>query len=400
MRVKNRVSGKALEYYLDKPNSLKEWYVASLCIYFFCLPLNVIRVGGLGSLTRFLAFFPIIISLIFNAKIKISLSIGWLSFSFFAFCSMAWTISFLDSAQRVLSDVLLACLLLSGGGFYYDENDIRKLKNALINSSRFTAIIMLATMEYRQGRFFLGGIIVEDPNYLCAYFIFGAANDIQNILERIKEKKPILYFFELLCYGALIFMSGSRGGAVAVFAGLSVYLFAIMIKSKKVFLRGVIILIIVIVGIAFILQKLPDDLRERFTIQNIINSGGSHRIEIWSNGIDLFKKSSVFRKLFGYGTATIRVCFEKYNYSIVNVMHNIFLETLIEMGIIGLSIYVIMILAFFIVAMKIRDKFALACFVCMFVLSLSTSLYTFKPYFNTMLFLIILKYSKKLKTKI
>ena len=70
-------------------------------------------------------------------------------------------------------------------------------------------------------------------------------------------------------------------------------------------------------------------------------------------------------------------------------MHNIFLETLVELGVFGLIFYCLAIGTFVKRSLKLNDKFCFAVLICMIVMSLSTSLYTFKPYFNIMLFVII-----------
>lgn len=70
-------------------------------------------------------------------------------------------------------------------------------------------------------------------------------------------------------------------------------------------------------------------------------------------------------------------------------MHNMFLETLVELGAMGLVFYCFAIGKFVKRASEFRDKFSFAVIVCMVVMSLSTSIYTFKPYFNIMLFIVM-----------
>ena len=67
-----------------------------------------------------------------------------------------------------------------------------------------------------------------------------------------------------------------------------------------------------------------------------------------------------------------------------------FIESLLELGVVGLIIYAVAIFSFIKAAWKQKNKFAFAVVMCMFVLSLSTSIYTFKPYFNIMLYIILL----------
>ena len=135
--------------------------------------------------------------------------------------------------------------------------------------------------------------------------------------------------------------------------------------------------------------SLSEVLLDRFTVENVEDTAGANRFDLWANGWDLFGHSSPFRQILGYGTASIRECFRTFNYHPVSVMHNIFLEMLVELGVIGFLLYTGTTVAFAVYAFKLKDKFSLAVLVCMIVLSLSTSLYTFKPHYNIMMYILI-----------
>lgn len=140
-----------------------------------------------------------------------------------------------------------------------------------------------------------------------------------------------------------------------------------------------------------ILDNLPQELRIRFSFDNVSDSGGSGRTDLWKNAIDMFLNANIFTKIFGYGAGTVRYNMDLLGYPNANVVHNIFLETLVELGIVGLIIYSVAIFLFAKKAFQNEDKFAFSVIVCMIVLSLSTSIYAFKPYFNIMLYIVMLK---------
>ena len=60
----------------------------------------------------------------------------------------------------------------------------------------------------------------------------------------------------------------------------------------------------------------------------------------------------------------------------------------------GLVLYSLAVFAFALKAFTFKDKFAFAVMACMIVMSLSTSICVFKPYFNIMLFIIICENSE------
>ena len=147
----------------------------------------------------------------------------------------------------------------------------------------------------------------------------------------------------------------------------------------------------IIVLFVLLLYLSPATLKNRFTVESVIFSNGTGRFDLWQQGIDFFADSSFIRKLLGQGTNTITkiLLVEEHGSLHGYVMHNIFLETLVELGIIGFLIYLLMIGSFAVKAFKQKDKFAFAVIMGMIFLSFSTSLHTFKPYFNIMLYIVI-----------
>lgn len=373
----------------------KDLYIITLIIYLLCLPLNAMNIGPFGSALKVIAVLPIGVSILGGATYTVTKPLrAQAFFTVFAFLSLFWSVSFDDSTGRVLSYVLLFILLMSGTAFKYGDEDIKKIKTALAWSSRMSALTMLIFAEYVDGRFRLNGIITEDPNYMCAYLSFGVIYAISVLAEKSenpKKAKKVLAVIELIVYFYLTLVSGSRGGLIAITAGAAVYLLTFGNKKHKHLIRKIIIAVAIIYLIVRMIDFLPADLRVRFTADDITADGGSGRTDLWKQALDLFSKSGIFKQMCGYGTATIKWCFSHFNYHNVNVVHNMFIETLAELGIIGLITYSMAIFSFIKNAFKFKDKFAFAVIFSMFILSLSTSIYTFKPYFNIMLFIVIVQ---------
>lgn len=375
--------------------SYKSSYLFFLVIYILCLPLNAMNIGPFGSALKILAIIPVGIALLSGTKFKVSVPLkAQFIFTVFALFSMAWSVTLDDSIGRVVSYVLLFVLLLSGTFFTYNQEDIQRVKSALAWSSRLSALVMLIFAEYVNGRFRLMGIIKEDPNYLCAYFAFGVIFSLGVLTGKAKALRKVLAVAELILYFYLILISGSRGGLIAIVSGAVAYLITYGDKKNKHIIRKLILLTIAGFVIISMIDYLPEYLRLRFTIDNVVEDGGSGRTQLWKQAIDLFSNANVFRQLFGFGTASVRWCFAYYGYYEVNVVHNMFLETLVELGIVGAVIYTIAIFSFIKMAFKFEDKFSFGVIFCMLIMSLSTSIYTFKPYFNIMLFIIIMQNTK------
>lgn len=372
--------------------SYKRFYMSMLLLYIICLPLNAINLGSWGAALKIFAILPVCIALFGGDRIHLNAPVLMqMLFTVFAFCSLIWTVQMDNSTERVVSYVLLLALLVSGASFRYTDEDVQRVKRALIWSSRLTAVVMLVFAEYIEGRFRLMGVVEEDPNYLCAYLVFGVVHAVQVLSRKDKIGIKLVSGLELIVYFYLTLVSGSRGGLLAIVGAVVAFLAVYRGGSAKSAIKRTTLALLTFGVLILLLSLLPEDLSERFTVEHVAESGGSGRTELWEQAVDLFVKSSALRKLFGYGTATVIRCFEQYGYYRVNVVHNMFLETLVELGIVGLVIYSAAIYAFIRASYKFTDKYSFAVILSMLIMSLSTSIYTFKPYFNAMLFIIILQ---------
>lgn len=203
----------------------KDLYLKSLILYLLCLPLNAMNIGPFGSALKIIALLPILFAFT-TLKVRLNdLLKTQLFFTIFAMLSILWSFSVNVSIGRIISYIELYALLLTGSCFNYNETEIKKIKSALAWSSRFTAIVMLKYAVYVRGRLRLMGIIKEDPNYLCAYFTFGAIFALQKIVEEKSIWCKLTGILEIVFYLYLILISGSRGGLIAIFAGVVAYMF-------------------------------------------------------------------------------------------------------------------------------------------------------------------------------
>ena len=312
-----------------------------------------------------------------------------IAFVVFSLAATLWSVNVDISFSRMTSYFLLLLLLLSGCGYDVDKNDVKKIKAALEASSLITVALLLMFAQTVEGRLILNEIIVEDPNYICAYLFFGLAAAVQRTIGKVTLKVRILSIFELLLLLYAILMTGSRGGLISaiIVVGVAVVLDGDL-TVKKVLAK------IAIVGVVFfvfllLFSNLPDDIKRRFTVENIESSGASGRFNLWENAISIFRDSDAFRKLFGYGPESLRDCYRNFGFNVVSVAHNVFIENLVELGILGVLTYVATIFSFSVNSFKIKDRFAFAVILGMIAMSMSTSISTFKPYYNIMLFILI-----------
>lgn len=365
-------------------------YVRWLGIYFFFLIVTGLGIGAVGSLLRMFAAVPIVIWLFTCHKFETNkMVVTTFIFILCCFATLFWSIDFNQTISRVSSHLMFFILLISTFGYSYSNEEISYLKKMLVNSSRLSALVLLATGTYGEGRLMLSGIITEDANYLCAYFMFAVTNAVDTVLASdMKISQKLLSAAEILIYIYVIFSTGSRGGMFAVAAVIiaDIFIFREDNSSRGTLVRKIVISVLILVFAYFATSLLPQNVAERFTVQAIKESDGTGRYGLWESAANAFAQSNLGRKMFGYGAGSVRRVTYLFPFTRHNVLHNVFLENVLEIGLIGTVSYLAHISSFWITAIQKKSSFCMSILIGMLVLSFSTSIYTFKPYWNVMLF--------------
>ena len=316
-------------------------------------------------------------------------------YALLTFLSCLWSFDQSLSTIRSYTYIEFALLIYISGCIRSKEEDKQLLKKALIWSSRFTAILLLLIGEYYEDRLTFMGTFDEDPNYLCMYFSFGIIGALEKTLKSDHYKKNlILSLFELLAYIYIVLLTGSRGGLIAIIASICAF---VILERNKISKSRLLLLYLLFGSVSFyIVTHLSNivSFSERYTLDEVISSGGTGRVDIWDFGWKTFLDFNNFNKFFGSGIATTNYLFSIHGFKI-KVMHNIFLETLVEIGIVGIILYTYMICSFLIASYKNKNYYSFSILIGFIVLSLSTSLSTFKPYLNIMIFIVILTSTNK-----
>lgn len=389
-----------MNYYnnMNKGDSISQ-YCKWIGIFFLSLIVGALNIGAIGSLLKLLAIVPIAIWLMRNHRItRNKLMINTIPFVSICFLSCLWSINSVASIDRAITQVMFFILIVSVCGYTFNEREIQYLKRCLIWASRISAIVVLLSADYLMGRIYLNSFVQEDPNYLCAYFLFAIVYNTTRLLMKGTEgRQKFIAALELVIYLYIVLATGSRGGLFAIIVAVSVVILFFQEEGQRVmslFSKRVLFVILIFVSYYFANRFISEDIMARFTLSAISESNGTGRYELWQDAINAFRDSSFSRKLIGYGTATIKDVTYLFAFHRHNVLHNIYLENLIEIGLIGLVAYVIHIFAFVKAAIISKDMFSIAILIGMIVLSFSTSLYAFKPFWNILIFIFCCSLSK------
>ena len=197
---------------------------------------------------------------------------------------------------------------------------------------------------------------VMDPND----FACGLAIVVSLCLVELMNKRRII--INVLCVGAvgiIILMSGSRGGLLTLGCIVMVWLFNLKGPIRMKILLAVIAMGAVVLFCAE--NGIGPKILYRFSISRLIEDGGAGRVHIWKAGIRKFFSSDPLHVLFGYGHGgyAYSVRYVAIGHDDAYIAHNMFINALIEGGIVGLSLMVTGFAALYRYAAKHKNLFGI-----------------------------------------
>lgn len=254
--------------------------------------------------------------------------------------------------------------------FEYSENDICRIKNAfVIQLSVIIAMCILFGKTQWDGRIWIiRGSVSTDPNSLSAWLIIPICILFEKFFSRRGKKKPV-YIFLIIVTGYIALLTGSRAGIICIaFCAILCVLYALKsnIKANPVLALGIIVFAMFLFGVT--IKYIPESVVTRFTSSNTTELGG--RIGVWTDMFSILAEHP-FGVLFGFGeSATMHYT--------AHVAHNLYIETLFNQGIIGLSLVLFYLYKSFRNTIKDEPYFAIA-LLGMAIMAASLSEFSSRP---------------------
>ena len=254
----------------------------------------------------------------------------WLAFLGFAALSHAWSINRTETATDVtaLGSLIAMAAIVSARRF--SRRDLDVLQSSLIVSAAMSGLIAvyqwrtdtLDVSESVAGRFALVG---DDPNHTAAALLLPAGAALVAALEsseRASRRVAAAVAFALA--GVAVVLTASRGGLLA----LTVLVVAVFVQ--RLGLRRTVALILPAL-VLLIALPLPADQRA---------PGGTGREQIWTIGVVSCKDGC----WFGSGLGTFpdiheQTAIARPEMAVLELRfapHNVWLGTLVEVGVVGL----------------------------------------------------------------
>ena len=342
------------------------------CIYFLLLP-TTIAVNSAGNSILKLATIPIglfflVTVILSNRKLQINgvhlaLLLYTLSVAATLFCD-AGPVPINTVIGYVLNAVIYICLTVMP----YNKEELEMMEKVQILLLVILNALALFSSETGNDRTTL--VIMgqaSDPNYFVGYFIFPL---VITLKELVSGKHPLLHLSLIAVSLYSVFLSGSRGGFLAI--AVTIAGFAVLYPSgfakRFLFLAGGTTLILIL-WILFA-PILPESIVERMSLESVVETGGSGRMDIWKSMLREIVDNPE-KLLLGRGINTVHWLYIGRSWTYA-VAHNHVIQTLYNQGLIGLLSFLFLTGISFFRCVKRRKTVAIA-IIGMMALSVSLS---------------------------
>ena len=342
------------------------------CLYFLLLP-TTIAVNSAGNSILKLATIPIglffVVTMILSNR---KLQINGVHLALLVYTLSVISTLFVDASDTSM-DYVVGYILNAALYFCLSVIPYNKVELELMEKVQIVLLVILNVLTL----FFKGTQVdrttlmimgqTSDPNYFVGFFIFPLVIALKQF---VFGKHRFLYLLLIGTTLYSVFLSGSRGGflAVAVTIAGFAFLYPSNLTKRIVFLVG---------GMAFLLVVwtvlkpiLPENIVERMSIEAVKESRGTGRVDIWLSMIREIVDQPE-KILLGRGINAMHRIFVLGVWSDV-VAHNQVIQIIYNQGIIGLLFFLFLTGVSFFRCMKHRKTVSIA-IMGMMALSISVS---------------------------
>ena len=364
----------------------KKGWIPLLFILFIPMSWAVFIVGSVyRNVTLLLAA---ILLLAINGTMRLTGKNGntlvvWSVYVLYTFVALVWSTDFSRSFNNCLGMLLVYVIALTFSHAEVNKIAPRYYDVAWILVGVTCVLFFLFGSTETINEYTTRGTLVilgnkTDPNEFSGTFCITASVGAYYAMTGKKWWVRVLNFIAVLFELYVIFAAGSRGALIAAVAAIFVTLFfGIKPTVKHVVSVTLILLVTVVIVVYAVLPLLSEDVMERFTVQAILEDGGRGRSSIWKSGLSTYMSGGPFRLLFGFGYGGVVA--EGF-YDDTATMHNQFIQILINYGLVGFLLYLVLLARCFFQLVRHNRKY-LGGFMGMMALSMTLSLPpTYKPF--------------------
>lgn len=360
---------------IDIYNNQKNMKIKSITILIslliFALPYLTINIGGNGLL-MFIGI-PILLYVIFsfnknNIYFGKGVKILMLLLTYSLITSL-WSLNSSNISQTLLKayfiPICLGCVIIP-------KNNVKivlfSITLSVLLICYFIYSGIFGTLENSERATIVIMGIIQDPNYLSLAFFPAMACLSYGFLkcQSIYLRCLCIILMLVIIYTEL--NMGCRGGT---FCCILTFIFSVLCYMKiniQSLLTLIICTIILYAVIPYIIDFLPDSVANRFSAETLSSDGAGGRVEIWEDVINLVS-SMPMQLIVGYGIGST-------NYLIGMGTHNYLLQLLLEVGPIGVILFIRFVFYFIKRFWKHENIIAFSTFCSTIIMSMSLSVNT------------------------
>lgn len=361
------------------------WDAFVFAVYCAIAPLNMImNYSGGGTINKYVGIFAAVCMLgrvVQRNKFTMNrhvISVG--CFFVWALTTSLWSISGGITQALLITLASLVAVFAVGALRGFNGRELSMIKHVMIIVASALIFWIVPNQDYSYYRGTLSSEAgVADQNGLAANILFALWMAI-DLFMNTKGKKKLLYAAAALSMSASIIMLASRGALVAFFASALVYFFMRRKEIKPIVVVG---MIVAVVLLFVYYEKTNPGVLSRLSLESVQADGGNGRLDVWMATLDLLLANPI-RLLFGYGYGTeAEVGF--LGVGRVIGTHNVYLEHLATMGVIGFILLLWILLPILKKAARNKDYLSVALMVSMMMICMFLGFFRDKGAWNMLL---------------
>lgn len=276
-----------------------------------------------------------------RTEIKTDVLTPELLFVLYVFLTMFWSIDQGSTQAGLITLISLMFLFTAGTVRRFNRKETLVISILMIASCMIVPFMLEGNNAISVSR----GTLVSsagtaDQNSLAANMVFSCCIAFDLIMKQntVKAKLPCIVAFLIILIG--IITTGSRGSTLTLILVLAYYILKIMpeLRKKKSFWFIVIAVLAGAIALFnYIQNNMSQALLQRFSFSALKEDQGNGRAILWKDFLEIAFNDPI-RLLFGYGYGA-SASVHKMVYSSARVPHNVYIQMIIEVGVIGFALF-------------------------------------------------------------